>query len=582
MSVKIEQTFLQKTKRYFEPIFLEKRITLKTIIIYSIWWITPIIHVIFIQEIIKVFESWTRDDFIFILTIYLVYNIVYEIVDFLLKRWWWVENINAYRKIIDTRYIKKYIWADNNAIEKQGTWKMVSIITNGSDKWALSLDLFILEVTKILFIFSYSLYMFSQVSLLFAGIFLWVYLIVFYIWALFNSHSLILRRKRLDFWHQYTRRYVRILMSKIEILQSWKVQEEISGIHEYANSMTQTNKDMAWAVYGCYRTAEASVIWLKMWILFYVGLWYFSWDFTLSFFVWLFAIMALMEATVNGTMKFFRNFTKEFTTIESLWNFFDTTPQIEGYDKWEIFKHSYWAISLKNLTYGYTADRQIFESLSLDLKGNQITALVWPSGGGKSTLVKLISGYIRQDMWDIIVDKQNLRDVSLKSYYKEIGYLTQEPSVFDGTVRENLLYAVTKNPDKKDLETIMKLAHCEFIYDFPDWLETEIGERGVKLSGGQKQRLAIAKIFLKNPKIIILDEPTSALDSMSEKKITQAMQNLFQWRTVIIIAHRLQTVKHADDIIVIEWWKVIERGTHSSLIGKKGFYKQMLDLQSGF
>ncbi|MCH2188914.1 ATP-binding cassette domain-containing protein, partial [Candidatus Gracilibacteria bacterium] len=181
-------------------------------------------------------------------------------------------------------------------------------------------------------------------------------------------------------------------------------------------------------------------------------------------------------------------------------------------------------------------------------------------------------------------------------------YLTQEPSVFDGTVYDNLTYALesfpnpsdtapTPNPSPKGrgesefeqhLHHIIKLAKCEFIYDFPEGLQTEIGEKGIRLSGGQRQRLAIAKIFLKDPKIIILDEPTSALDSFSEEQITQAMRNLFKGRTVIVIAHRLQTVKNADHIYVIEDGQVIEEGTHSSLTKKKGIYKRMLDLQSGF
>jgi ABC-type multidrug transport system fused ATPase/permease subunit len=311
-------------------------------------------------------------------------------------------------------------------------------------------------------------------------------------------------------------------------------------------------------------------------------MWVFNGSYGLSFFVWIFAVFAFLETWIVSATWFFRAFTKEFTTIENMWNFFDTTPQIQGYEEWKTFKHKSGKISLKDVSYGYDESKQIFENFSLDIPGNQITALVWPSGGGKSTLVKLISGYIRQDWWDILVDNQNLREVSLKSYYSDVGYLTQEPSVFDGTVEENLLYAVTKKISKKKIDETIKLAHCEFIYDLPNGLQTEIGERWVKLSWGQKQRLAIAKIFLKNPKIIILDEPTSALDSLSEQKITEAMHNLFKDRTVLVIAHRLQTVKHADDIIVIEAGKIKERGTHAGLVRKKWFYKQMLDLQSGF
>ena len=207
---------------------------------------------------------------------------------------------------------------------------------------------------------------------------------------------------------------------------------------------------------------------------------------------------------------------------------------------------------------------------------------MWASWWWKSTLVKLIAWYIKTNSWEIIIDWQKLSELSLKSYYKEIWYLTQDPSVFDWTILENLTYAVWENVNKEDIKRIIKLAKCEFIYDLPEWINTQIWERWVRLSGWQKQRLAIAKIFLKNPKIIILDEPTSALDSFSEELITKAMHNLFKERTVIIIAHRLQTVKHADKIFVIEWGKVVEEWDHKELVKKKGIYKKMLDLQSGF
>jgi len=193
--------------------------------------------------------------------------------------------------------------------------------------------------------------------------------------------------------------------------------------------------------------------------------------------------------------------------------------------------------------------------------------------------------------------------------------LTQEPSVFDWSILDNLTYALSPHtspiPNGEGIDQlhvayslpfgeiewglelegeniynkihqIIKLSKCEFIYDFPKWLETEIGEKWVRLSGGQRQRLAIAKIMLKNPKIIILDEPTSALDSFSEELITKAMNNLFSWRTVLVIAHRLQTVKHADEIIVIENWLIAERWNHSELVEKNGIYSRMLELQSGF
>lgn len=209
---------------------------------------------------------------------------------------------------------------------------------------------------------------------------------------------------------------------------------------------------------------------------------------------------------------------------------------------------------------------------------------------------------MRSDSGEILVDGQDLSEVSLQSYYAHIGYLTQEPSVFDGTIRENLMYWLSapsispldKKDDHKVLEEAIRLAHCDFIYDLPQWLDTEIGEKGIRLSGGQRQRLAIAKIFLKNPQLIFLDEPTSALDSLSEKLVSDAFHALFEGRTVIIIAHRLQTVKEADEIIVVWEHKedtedrenstttVLERWTHKMLSKAKWIYQEMLELQSGF
>lgn len=371
-------------------------------------------------------------------------------------------------------------------------------------------------------------------------------------------------------------------MSKNEILFTNKVAWEISALDSYFDKETFYNKKMANYMMPMFELPRMIVTGLIIFTLYYFWNKYFQWELQISEVVWLSTAFIVMLNTINQWVEFFKNFTKDFTEVEKFWSFFDTTPQIQWYEEWENFTHKDGKISLKNISYWYDENKKVFEDFSIEVPGNRVTAFVGPSGGWKSTLVKLISWYIRQESGNILVDDQNLRDISLKSYYKDVGYLTQEPSVFDGTIRENLLYAVGGDVSEENMRETISLAHCEFIYDLPTWLDTEIWERWVKLSWGQKQRLAIAKIFLKNPKMIILDEPTSALDSMSEQKITDAMHNLFEDRTVLVIAHRLQTVKNADDIVVIEQWKIQERGTHSELVKKGWFYKQMLDLQSWF
>lgn len=353
-------------------------------------------------------------------------------------------------------------------------------------------------------------------------------------------------------------------------------------------------------------------------------------------------ILLMFETFLLDSIEFYKNFTKEFSTIESLWEAIDNWPPIKGYSTGYDFKKQDKDIVIDSITYGYNKTK-VFSDFSLTLARGKKTALVGASGGGKTTLMKLIAGYLHPESGSISVLGNNLGETALKTYYPHIGYLTQEPGVFDATIRENLvsalgsfwkelstrdeetedyLYAwkgskiplislsmkkpkselseakeilslpqkqsdssLQKEPTKtteQKLEKALRLAQCDFVFEMEKWMDTEIWERWVRLSGGQKQRLAIAKIFLKDPEIILLDEPTSALDSFSEEKITEALNTLFEWRTVIIVAHRLQTVKRADDIIVIEWWEVVERGNHDELVMKWWIYNKMLELQSGF
>lgn len=305
------------------------------------------------------------------------------------------------------------------------------------------------------------------------------------------------------------------------------------------------------------------------------------------------AIISFTEKALNEFFHLLRDMLRNFAYVETLWSTFDSLLPIRWYEEGAPFTQKNLPINIHSLSYTYT-DTPIFQNFSLTIEKWKKTALVGASGGGKTTLMKLIAGYLHPDEWYISVLWNRLDQTALKTYYPHIGYLTQEPGVFDATIRENLMSSIrdsedddfskntTKNTTQKKLTHALKLAHCDFVFDLEKWMDTEIGERGVRLSWWQKQRLAIAKIFLKDPEIILLDEPTSALDSFSEEQITKALDTLFKDRTVIIIAHRLQTVKKADDIIVIEWWKIEERWTHEELIAKWWIYHKMLELQSGF
>lgn len=291
--------------------------------------------------------------------------------------------------------------------------------------------------------------------------------------------------------------------------------------------------------------------------------------------------MATFMSYFNLLIEWYTNFTKEFVHVEKLWDTFDDLKTIDNYDIGDSFKCRKGDYEARGLFFSYTPVIPVLSDFSLQIQWWKRTAIVGRSGSGKTTLMKLLAGYMRPTRWELLIDGQDITEIRLDSYYPHIGYLTQEPSVFDGTIEENLLYGARGKVSKEQLKNAIELSECQFIYELEDGIKTEIGERWIRLSGGQKQRLAIAKIFLKDPEIILLDEPTAALDSYSEEKVAKAFEHLFEGRTVIVIAHRLQTVKSADDIIVLEKWKIVERGTHKELLKLWKKYAGMVDLQSG-
>jgi subfamily B ATP-binding cassette protein MsbA len=206
-------------------------------------------------------------------------------------------------------------------------------------------------------------------------------------------------------------------------------------------------------------------------------------------------------------------------------------------------------------------------------------ALVGPSGAGKSSLVMLIPRFFDPVAGRILLDGRDLRSISLRELRSQVGVVFQETLLFSGTVRDNIRYGDPAASDKEVVSAAEAANAAEFIAAFPDGYDTIVGERGVKLSGGQRQRIAIARALLKNPRILILDEATSSLDSESEALVQAALDRLMQGRTTFVIAHRLSTIVAADQILVIEQGRIVQRGTHQELLADSGLYRQLYDRQ---
>lgn len=238
-------------------------------------------------------------------------------------------------------------------------------------------------------------------------------------------------------------------------------------------------------------------------------------------------------------------------------------------------------IQYNDVSFGYTNDKPVLENVDLSIQAGQTIALVGPSGAGKTTIVNLLPRFYEVQSGSITIDGHNIRQYSLASLRRQIGIVQQDVFLFNGTIRENVLYGRLDATDEEVELAVERAKLKEVIADLPLGLDTPIGERGVKLSGGQKQRLSIARIFLKNPSILILDEATSALDTQTEQFIQQSFDELAKGRTTLIIAHRLATIKKANRILVVTQEGIVEDGTHTQLMALNGHYATLYQAQFG-
>lgn len=586
-------TFLQQVKRFLEPAYHMWWATVRAIFWYILVNVQAPINVFFIGLLWISLESGNIQGMQYRLIIYWILLLSIHISLECIKQWWWAELYFPQQRYIQNNYLKQFTTIDGNYIESIGTWKLIAIMSSWFERRSGLIESSIWYLVWFIVNFIAGIYFAVNVWRLFGVWYVILFLIVFTISIYLDKPARQYRNKRRDALNEYSRGLVRFIMSRNEIIQNANTDYEVDRIWKYVDQATDFTMRQVIPQSRMYNIPRLIIDIFRISI--YIIWWklYFDWIVSLGSLTAMLWFMLVIDQIVMKSIQWYKDIVKNINVVTKLRSTFDEAPKINGLNDGQWYSFKNWLIELKNISYQYTSNYKIFNDFSLLLWWWEQIALVWPSGWGKSTLMKLIAGYIYPQEGTVLVDDQELPNgkntdyIALQSYYAHIGYLTQEPSVFDGTIYENLTYALSHQELsdeelEKKINKSISLARCEFIYDFDAWLQTEIGERWIRLSWWQKQRLAIAKIMLKNPQIILLDEPTSALDSFNEELVNQALQNLFQWRTVVVIAHRLQTVKNADRILYIEWWKIVEEGTHTSLVRKNGRYKKMLDLQSGF
>ena len=282
---------------------------------------------------------------------------------------------------------------------------------------------------------------------------------------------------------------------------------------------------------------------------------------------------------IEVLVEFTEMFQKGFSGFKRFLEVMDTEPEIVDAPDARPLRDVKGVIDYNDVSFSYERHETVLSHIQIHIDAGRTVALVGPSGGGKTTLCSLLPRFYDVTGGAVLVDGQDVRGLTLKSLRSAIGIVQQDVYLFSGTIRENIAYGKPDATDEEIVEAAKRANIHEFVMGLEDGYDTYVGERGARLSGGQKQRISIARVFLKDPPILILDEATSALDNESERHIQQSLEELARDRTTIVIAHRLSTIRNADEIIVIDEDGIRERGCHAELLQQNGLYARYYNMQ---
>lgn len=370
-------------------------------------------------------------------------------------------------------------------------------------------------------------------------------------------------------------------ISGIRVVQSFTKEDHEIELFNRSNSEFRLTKLLAYKVMSWSTSINFLLMKLVALTVLGAGAWYvIHGKMSYGEFVAFIMLSNVFVAPIKQISAIIETLPKGYAGFKRYLELVDMLPDIQDTEDAETVDAVKGAVTFENVSFGYDSNRKILNNISFNVTAGSTIAMVGPSGGGKTTISSLLPRFYDIQSGSIKIDGKDIRKFTLSSLRKHIGIVQQDVFLFEGTIRENIMYGNITASDAELNKAIEDAQLTKMIEELPEGLNTLIGERGVKLSGGQKQRVSIARIFLKNPPILILDEATSALDTETEKAVQKALERLSINRTTIVIAHRLATIKHADQIIVVQNGQIIEQGTHEKLIHHEGAYKKLILAQT--
>jgi subfamily B ATP-binding cassette protein MsbA len=367
----------------------------------------------------------------------------------------------------------------------------------------------------------------------------------------------------------------------IRVIKAFNAEEQESEIFEKGVASIFTNVKKSMTATAIMTSSSTFLIGLATTGVMGIGGYYIiQGSMTFGDFIQFTFLLAFMVAPIVQMSNIGSQLTEALAGLDRTEELMNMSAEEDDEDRTIVLEELQGEIIFDEVSFAYEEGKEVLNNISFKVPAGSVTALVGSSGSGKSTIAGLSATFLNPESGTITIDSHDMSKVKLSSYRSYLGVVLQDEFLFEGTIKENILFP-RPNATEQELQEAVKAAYVnEFTDRFEEGLDTLIGERGVKLSGGQRQRLAIARAILANPKIIILDEATSSLDTESETLIQKSLSELVKDRTTIVIAHRLSTIKKADQILVIEAGKIVERGTHDELIATKGRYYDLYTYQA--